>query len=247
MGRVLGHFATLAMLWLTQPFWKAAFDYPPVGNPEADPISFISSSTPAITVAVLLFIAPAERPGSQPERPVRRCLDWETAVTLPWGIVLLLGGGFALADGVGKSGLSDWLGCQLTFLQSWPTLPVLLVVCTFMTFATEFTSNVSTCTIMLPVLNTIAGIMKVHPYLLLVPGTISTSFAFMLPIATPPNAIAFSGGELVVMDMARPGLLANLTGIVLTTLFTYTLGSLVFGLGDLPEWSKGAADGGGCQ
>ena len=100
---------------------------------------------------------------------------------------------------------------------------------------------------MLPVLNTIAGIMKVHPYLLLVPGTISTSFAFMLPIATPPNAIAFSGGELVVMDMARPGLLANLTGIVLTTLFTYTLGSLVFGLGDLPDWSKGAADGGDCQ
>lgn len=103
----------------------------------------------------------------------------------------------------------------------------------------EFTSNVSTCTIMLPVLNTIASNMKIHPYLLLIPGTISTSFAFMLPIATPPNAIAFSGGELVVMDMARPGLFANLVGILCTTIFTYTLGSVVFGFGDgnVPPWA----------
>ena len=87
---------------------------------------------------------------------------------------------------------------------------------------------------------------NIHPYFLLIPGTISTSFAFMLPIATPPNAIAFSGGDLVVMDMARPGIVANLVGICLTSLFAYTLGGLVFGLtGEAPDWAAAAAAGNG--
>jgi sodium-dependent dicarboxylate transporter 2/3/5 len=211
-GMVLAHFLVLALLWISQSFWSELFIY--------DGQKMVTSATPAVTIAVALFMAPAEPLGSRPGQPLRRCLDWKTAVTLPWGVVLLIGGGFALADGVNRSGLADWLGDQLLFLQSWPAVLVLLVVNFFMTFMTEFCSNVSTCTVMLPILKTIASIMKVHPYFLLIPGTISTSFAFMLPIATPPNAIAFSGGELVVMDMARPGLVANLLGICLTTVFT---------------------------
>ncbi|MDC0510927.1 SLC13 family permease, partial [bacterium] len=234
---VLAHFAALALLWVTHPAWKRA-------------LPMVSDATVVVLTTLSLFMAPSRRPalcggrggGAQ---PIPACLNWEVAVKLPWGVLILLGGGFAVAGAFKSSGLSHWMGLQLLFAASWPPVLVLLLVNTFMTFATEITSNVSTCTIVLPVLAQLARALGINPLVLLVPGTISTSFAFMLPIATPPNAIAFSSGELQIVDMLRTGVRANFVGILLTTLFTIALAPVVLDASlstspnSLPAWVGG--------
>ncbi|MFH1373931.1 MAG: SLC13 family permease [bacterium] len=232
-GMVLFLFVLLAALWLfrgninlgsfTVPGWSTIMPVP----------GFIDDGTIAIVIAMLLFIIPSRRKKGE------RLMDWATASKLHWGIVILFGGGFALASGFKESGLSGWLGDQLSGLDQFP--PVLLVasVSTMLTFLTELTSNTATSEMILPVLGSLSSAIQVNPLLLMIPATLSASCAFMLPVATPPNAIVFGTGEVKMPDMIKTGIILNLIGIVLVTTFIYLLGTIVFAIdpGFFPDWA----------
>jgi sodium-dependent dicarboxylate transporter 2/3/5 len=148
-------------------------------------------------------------------------LDWKTVETrMPWGILLLFGGGFALASGFTKTGLTGWIGDQLTVLSSFPLWVVVLCVCLIITFLTELTSNTATSTIILPVMGAAAIVAGFHPLMFMLPATLSASFAFMLPVATPPNAIVFGSGWVTIPAMSRAGFALNLIGAALVTTLT---------------------------
>ena len=168
--------------------------------------TYIDDGTVAVTVALLLFVIPSRA------RPGQRLMDWESAAGLRWGIVLLFGGGFALASGFKESGLSDWLGTQLTALADAPPLLLILSICGLLTFMTELTSNTATTEMALPVLGSLAVAVQTDPLLLMVPATLSASCAFMLPVATPPNAIVFGSGEVTMTDMMRVGIILKARG-----------------------------------
>jgi len=222
-------FGLLVFLWM---FRRDLFFIPGWSRLLPDP-SLAYDGTAAIVIAILLFLIPAR------SRPGERLMDWETAVKLNWGIVLLFGGGFALAGGFTASGLSAWLGGQLSAFADFPPIVLVLITCTALTFLTELTSNAATTEMALPVLGSLAVAIDVNPLLLMVPATLSASCAFMLPVATPPNAIAFGTGELPIKEMVRTGIVLNLIGIVLITAAIYLLGIPALGidLGVLPDWA----------
>lgn len=168
-------------------------------------------------------------------------MDWETASGLPWNIVLLFGGGFALATGVKDSGLALWMGNRFSGAEGLSPAVIVLAVNLFVTFLTEMTSNTATAEMLLPILGSLAVAIHVNPLLLMIPATISCSFAFMLPVATPPNAIVFGTQRLRVADMARAGIWLNLAGALLVTAAVFLLGRLGFGadLAVLPAWAAG--------
>ena len=220
-------FSLLALLWLTRkgmmsiPGWSSLL---PNG-------SMLDDGTVAIALALPLFlIGSRAKPG--------RIMDWETAQKLPWGIVLLFGGGFALARGFVDSGLSDWLGQQMVALGNLPVVLLVLSVCLVMTFLTELTSNTATTQMALPVLASVAVAVNINPLLLMLPATLSASCAFMLPVATPPNAIIFGTERITIREMARAGLVLNLAGAIVITAMVYLLGGLAFGcdMTVIPEW-----------
>ena len=154
-------------------------------------------------------------------------MDWRTAKNLPWHIILLFGGGFALAQGFTESGLSLWVGGKL---GGWSQMPPILIVASValtLTFLTEFTSNTATAQVMLPVLAAVAVDIGVHPLMLMVPATISASCAFMMPIATPPNAIVFATDRLKITQMARAGFFLNIVGMILITAAVFLLGDVL--------------------
>jgi len=151
--------------------------------------------------------------------------------TVDWGVVLLLGGGFALADAFGESGLSAYLGEHVMApLAELPLGVVTVGVCSVMTLMTEFTSNVATVSVALPLLAAAAERMGVAPALLLVPATCATSCAFMLPVATPPNAVVFAGGGLAVRDMLFSGFVANVLALAIICLYTPLMAPAAFGV-----------------
>ncbi len=192
----------------------------------------VDDSTVAMFTAILLFLIPAKRAKG-------RLMDWETAVRLPWGILLLFGGGFALASGFKETGLTSWIGEK--FLPLAGTSPKLLVLATssLLTFLTEVTSNTATTEMILPLLASIAVSLHIHPLLLMIPATLSASCAFMLPVATPPNAIVFGSGRVPIQTMAKAGILMNILGIILIFLTLFTLGTFLFGITPdaLPAWA----------
>ena len=230
---VLVLFALMALLWLlrkdinvnlfTIPGWSTILPTP----------AFIDDGTIAIMISLFLFVIPAKS-GKR-----GRLMDWKTATKLHWGIVILFGGGFALASGFKESGLSIWVAEQLTGLSG--TSPVFLIasICTMLTFLTELTSNTATTEMVLPLLGSLAVAIKTNPLLLMIPATLSASCAFMLPVATPPNAIVFGSGEIKMSDMMRIGIVLNLIGVVLITTMMYLLGVIVFNIdpGQLPDWA----------
>ncbi len=228
-------FLLVAVLWLFRktidlgsfsiPGWSSFLPVP----------GFIDDGTVAIIVALMLFIIPS-RTTNNGRRA--RLMDWETAVKLRWGIVILFGGGFALASGFVESGLAAYLGTQLAGLKQLPPLIIVIVVCTMLTFLTEITSNTATTEIFLPILAALAVAINVNPFLVMIPATLSASCAFMLPVATPPNAIVFGTGEVRMADMMRVGIYLNLIGIILITAAIYFLGVHVFGidLSVMPAW-----------
>jgi sodium-dependent dicarboxylate transporter 2/3/5 len=136
---------------------------------------------------------------------------------VPWGILLLFGGGFALADGFGTTGLDQWIGSHLAGLTALPTVAMIVIICLAITFLTELTSNTATTTMILPILGAAAVAANYHPLLLMVPATMSASFAFMLPVATPPNAIVYGSGWVSIARMSRAGIWLNFLGAVLVT------------------------------
>jgi sodium-dependent dicarboxylate transporter 2/3/5 len=233
---ILIDFFILVFLWMFRADIKiGSFVIPGWSNlfPEA---KFINDGTVAVVMAFILFLIPAknQKEGSG----INRVLTWKTAERLPWNIVLLFGGGFALAAGFKESGLSSWLGGHLQGLGSLHPILIIACICLLITFLTELTSNTATAQILLPILAALAISIRINPLLLMIPGTLSCSFAFMLPVATPPNAIVFGTNRLRVSDMARMGFILNLIGAVVITLAVFLIGKTVFGidLSTLPSW-----------
>uniref|UniRef100_A0A8C4Y417 Solute carrier family 13 member 2 n=1 Tax=Gopherus evgoodei TaxID=1825980 RepID=A0A8C4Y417_9SAUR len=163
-------------------------------------------------------------------------LDWKTVnQKMPWNIVILLGGGFALAKGSEESGLSEWLGSKLTPLQNMSSPIIVLLLCLLVATFTECTSNVATTTLFLPIL---AQTICLNPLYVMLPCTLSASLAFMLPVATPPNAIAFSYGQLKVIDMVSTGSVLNILGVLTIMLAINTWGYPLFDLNHFPVWAN---------
>ena len=174
---------------------------------------FIHDSTVAMICALLLFMLPASKN--------KRLIDWKEAGQIPWGVVMIVGGGYAVADGFKSTGLADWLGNQLVFIHSYPPLIVLLIVVTFILFFTEVNSNTATVNIFLPVLASLAVAANTNPLLLMIPATVAASFAFMMPAGTGPNTVIFASERITVADMAKCGLWLKLISLVLLTLILY--------------------------
>ena len=177
----------------------------------------------AMIASVVLFIIPNGKKSAA-------LITWPEAVKLPWGILLLFGGGMALASGFEVSGLAAWIGNQLTSLIGVSIFILLLVLIASVNFLTEITSNMATTAMLLPVLVALATVLDVHPYLLLVSATLAASCAFMLPVATPPNAVVFGSGYLNIEDMVKKGIWMNIISIILVTLIVYFILPLVWDL-----------------
>ena len=148
-------------------------------------------------------------------------MHWNDAVKLPWGILLLFGGGLAIASGFKSSGLAVWIAENLSQLNDFSLFVILMVVIAAVNFLTEITSNIATTAMLLPILAPTALILGVHPYILMVGATLAASCAFMLPVATPPNAVVFGSNYLKISDMVRVGILMNIISIIIIFLMVY--------------------------
>lgn len=207
-------------------------------NPETFPKGVVHDSTVAVGMAVLMFVLPGER--SAEGRP-QRLMNWETAQKLPWAILLLVGGGFAIASAFKETGLAEWVGDAFAgTVEGWQIWALVAAICFMLTFLTEFATNVVVVSVIMPVLAEASLKLNIDPRLLMLPAAASASCAFMLPIGTPPNAIVFSSGVLSMGDMARKGFLLNLIGVALLTLGTvfYLVPHLGLSTGGLPEWAQ---------
>lgn len=230
---VLILFILLALLWIFRPGFKFNSFTIPGWASLVNHSKYINDGTVAVFIAVLLFIIPSKSndPG--------RLMDWKTANKLPWNIVILFGGGFALAMGFEKSGLSIWLANHLTKNLDINPVFYILIIVTLMTFLTELTSNTASTQMLLPVFASMAVGLKLNPMLFVIPVTLAASFAFMLPTATPPNAIVFGTNRIQISNMIRTGFVLNITGILVITLIAYLLLGLVFNIEPftLPRWT----------
>ncbi|MFO7668862.1 MAG: SLC13 family permease [Bacteroidales bacterium] len=227
-------FLLLALLWITRtgitfsrvfiPGWASLFKVP----------EYINDGTVAIFISVLLFLMPA-RQGKE-----KRIMDWKTMQRLPWYIVLLFGGGFALALGFQSSGLAVWFGEQLLWTSGVHPYLILAAVLILMSFLTELTSNVASTQMLLPVFASLAVSSGNNPLLMMIPATLASSLAFMLPTATPPNAIVFGTDRIRIATMVRTGFIINMAGVAVVLLITWLLGGFTFDieLGSVPPWAK---------
>ncbi|PBB05102.1 SLC13 family permease [Salimicrobium humidisoli] len=214
---ILVVFVLAAFSWITRSFLLQEFVN-----------ENINDAVIALTASVILFIIPAKNEKGG------RILDWDTAVKLPWGILLLFGGGLAIAGGFSASGLSEWLGNQLTILEGVNLFVVLLAVTVMVIFLTEITSNTATANMMYPIMASLAVALGVHPYAVMIAAGVASSSAFMLPVATPPNAVVFGSGYLRIPDMAKAGIALNFVGVIIVTLAVYFWLPVAWGI-DLTE------------
>ena len=197
---------------------------------------FVQDSTVAVFMAIMTFIIPVR--GHDGKRVF--LMEWSFMKRIPWGILLLFGGGFAMAGGFQESGLTLWLGDQLTDLKFLPLVLLIIIVCAMTTLTTEFASNTAIASTILPILAGLAIALQINPMLLMIPATISASTAFMLPVATPPNAIVFGSGYVRIREMVRVGIAMNIIGLVLVVILMFGLAGYVFGIDwtVLPDWAK---------
>jgi sodium-dependent dicarboxylate transporter 2/3/5 len=200
--RVFIVFTLTALAWVTrgQPFggWSTWLDVPGAND-----------ASVALLAVVVMFLVPDGKGA--------KLLDWETAAKIPWGILILFGGGIALAKAFVASGLSGALGEFLSGIAGWPTVLMIAVICLTITFLTEMTSNTATTALMMPILAAAALAADIDPALLMVPAAMSASCAFMLPVATAPNTIMFSTGRFSTQVMVREGVILNLLGVAVVT------------------------------
>ena len=185
------------------------------------PFSGLTDAGIAIIAALSFFFIPSENQKTD-------LLTWEQANKLPWGLLVLFGGGLSLAASIGSSGLGGWIGQGLTVLENVPPIILILAVATMIIFLTEITSNVATTSTFLPVVGAVAVALGIAPISLTIPVVLAASCAFMLPVATPPNAIVFGSGKLTIPDMIRAGFALNIIGIFLVTLFAFYLAPMIF-------------------
>ncbi len=205
-------FAFAAFMWITREFlWSAIL-------PE------LRDGMIAVFAAVTLFVMPTRASlGS-------RVLDWKDSVKIPWGILLLFGGGLAIAAGFRATGLSEWIGTQLTVLETFHLLVIIASATGLILFLTEITSNTATATMILPVVAALALALDIHPFALMIPCAMAANCAFMLPVGTPPNAIIFATEKLTIIEMVRTGFLMNLISVVLIVLAVYFAVPMLWGL-----------------
>ncbi|XP_054707711.1 Na(+)/citrate cotransporter-like isoform X2 [Uloborus diversus] len=229
-AQVLVLFLALVFLWVFRdpkfiPGWAYAMR----------PDTKIGDSVPAIAIAFLMFILPS----NIGEWNSPRILEWKTAqAKIPWGVLILVGGGFALADAAQKSGLSKFLGEELMFLAVLPPGAMVVVVCLVTAMITEIITNTITATILLPIFSQMAVSIGVNPLYMMLPITVACAYAFMLPVATPPNAIVFESGNMKTLDMAKPGLAMNLACCAVQLFMINTLGVAMFNLREFPNWAN---------
>lgn len=219
--KVIIVFLITAISWITRSFLLKRF------------IPFIDDTIIALFGAVLLFIIPSSKKDE-------RLMNWETARKLPWGILILFGGGLALAAGFQSTGLAAWLGGSLKSLDNVSFIILLFAVSAMVNFLTEVTSNVATASILLPILGSVALVLGVHPYALMIAATLSASCAFMLPVATPPNAVVFSTGYIQIRQMVRAGFFLNIISVIVIVLALWFLLPLIWGIDPkvMPDFVK---------
>ncbi|XP_061270546.1 solute carrier family 13 member 1 [Bos javanicus] len=233
-------FIVMALLWFSRDpgfvsGWSALFsEYP----------GFATDSTVALLIGLLFFLIPAKRLTKTTPTGETVAFDYSPLITwkefqsfMPWDIAILVGGGFALADGCEESGLSKWIGNKLSPLGSLPVWLIILISSLLVTSLTEVASNPATITLLLPILSPLAEAIHINPLYILLPSTLCTSFAFLLPVANPPNAIVFSYGHLKVMDMVKAGLGVNIVGVAVVMLGMFTWIVPMFDLHTYPSWA----------
>ena len=207
-SRTLIIFALTALAWITrkEPFggWSGYFD-----------ISIAGDSTVALTAVVVMFIVPNGKGG--------RILDWETAKDIPWGMLLLFAGGIAIAKGFVASGLSTMLGEWLSSLANLPLIAIILTICLIVTYLTEITSNTATATLLMPILAVVGISAGFDPAIIMIPAAMAASCAYMLPVATAPNAIAYGTGEIEIKDMVKEGAMLSFLVSIIVGLVCYVM------------------------
>ncbi|MDB1088459.1 DASS family sodium-coupled anion symporter [Streptomyces sp. ACA25] len=218
---VLAVFVFAAVSWMVMPQLADVWEW----------AGLIDDGVIAMTAALLLFALPVTADRRQ------RSLEWEDTKNLPWGILLLFGGGLSLSGQFTREtedgstvGLGPWIGDRVTGLDVWPTVLLVFAVGLLVLLLTELTSNTATTATFLPIMAGVAGGLGLDPMLLLLPVALAATCAFMLPVATPPNAVVFGSGQVTIAQMIRGGVLLNMIGVVLVTFAVYTLGIIVFGI-----------------
>ncbi|NXW56707.1 S13A4 protein, partial [Eurystomus gularis] len=237
-------FILMTLLWFTRepgfvPGWSSFFEKK----------GYRTDATVSVFLGFLLFLIPAKKPcfGKREKGVGERSTDINTVdpiitwkdfqKTMPWEIVVLVGGGYALAAGCKTSGLSTWIGRQMLSLSSLPYWAVTLLACILVSLVTEFVSNPATITIFLPILCSMSETLLINPLYTLIPVTMCISFAVMLPVGNPPNAIVFSYGHCQIKDMVKAGLGVNLIGLAVVMVAINTWGIRLFQLNTFPEWA----------
>ncbi|WPR77042.1 DASS family sodium-coupled anion symporter [Algoriphagus sp. NG3] len=204
-------FGTVCLAWITRSFLLEKF------LPE------INDTIIVLIGVVILFVLPSSTKNV-------RILDWKTAEKIPWGVLILFGGGLALAAGFQSTGLAEWIGQKFTLLEGISFILLLLIIVASVNFLTEVTSNVATASMLLPILASVAFKLDLHPFGLMVGATLAASCAFMLPVATPPNAVVFGSGYLKMKDMVSAGFWLNVISIFLVVLMVYFVLPLMWGI-----------------
>ncbi|AMO86984.1 Na(+)/dicarboxylate symporter [Solibacillus isronensis B3W22] len=215
-------FALAAFSWITRTFLLSKF------------VDGLTDGMIAVIFAIVLFAIPSVN------RKGDRLMDWQTAVKLPWGILLLFGGGLAIASGFVSTGLSEWIGAQLMGLEGVSVIVLIFLVAALVLALTEITSNTATASMMYPIMASLAVALGVHPYALMIAAGVAASCAFMLPVATPPNAAVFGSGYIKITDMMKAGFALNVFGVVFITLSIYFLLPIMWDidLNSVPEMFK---------
>lgn len=208
---VLLVFVLTALCWITRSFLLQ------------DLIPGIDDTIIAIGAAILLFILPTKKRND-------RIINWGDSIRIPWGIILLFGGGMALAAGFQETGLALWLGNQIDLLTGISLALLVVIILFSVNFLTEITSNLATAAMLLPILAPVAVSLGVDPFILIVAATTAASCAFMLPVATPPNAVVFGSGYLEIIDMVKSGFWMNIISIVILFVFVYIVLPILWGL-----------------
>ena len=233
---VLASFILLSILWITRsPIniklengsikfggWSSIFPHP----------EYFNDGTVAIFIGIILFLIPSK------QKKKEKIMDKTTMKKLPWDIILLFGGGFALAKGFVASGLSGWIIKSFSGLASVSPLIILIAIALGLSLLTEFTSNTATAQMALPLLAAISVSANINPLFLMIPATIATSLAFIMPVATPPNLIVFGTGKISIKEMAKTGIIIDLIGVAVVVLFMYLVipHILNININQVPDW-----------
>lgn len=218
-------FFVAAVLWILSPTLKKV-------------IPGIDDTVIAMLATMMLFLIPSDW------KKGVFILDWKTAVKIPWDIVILFGGGFAVAAGFSQTGLAEYIAELLNGLKNMDMIVFVAIVTLLVIFLTEITSNTATATLLVPIMGASAIALNVHPFATIIPAVVAASFAFMLPVATPPNAVVFGSGAIKIKDMAKAGIWLNLIGTIVIVLFvTYVL-PIIWGINlqELPDWAMKATE-----